>query len=450
MFSNFDLSDLKQKLEEKNVRIGLIAAAIAAALYFIVIRDTGDKREKLFVEQPQSVFAVSDAATEIEAYEVKSLVDDMNEKLLAKEKEIEERDALRQNEMKQLQQRNMELQESMFELSNLIKAANQSTQGTMVGGSEGNYQSQYATTDDKTPLTKEPSSNTFYRQNNSIVSQAPQSFGNNIIRTVTQRQISEMRKNGEIEVKDTGIITISDQNKAILKNREAERQELAEQERKLAEKSENSFVLAQGSIITAITLNGVAAPTGANATSEPMPVMFRVKTEALMPNYFTLDIRECHILGSASGRLRDKRVYVRTDSISCITDEGVAIEQPLKAVITSRGDGLLGIPGTVIFTGDELLENTMYAGMLSGFADAATPQRVQSINTEPNADALWQGAALDRYAFAGLGTGVSNASETLAQFYMQLANQVAPVIELLPGTEVDFIVTGSTTFNLGD
>ena len=442
-------SKAKQLAENKNVRIGGLGLAIGLAIYLVVVKDSGNKRERIFIEKPESVYSISKGASEIEAYEVKSLVEDMNDKLLSKEREFESKDALRQQEMRRLQEQNMKLQESMFELSNLIKAANNSPQGTVVGG-DNNSATQYSATDDPTALTKAPMDNTFYRPNNNIVSQAPQSFGNNIIRTVTQRQISEMRKSGEVEIKDTGVTTIEDQNKIKLREQVAERKAIDKAEELNKKNIQNKFTLVQGSIVTAVALNGVAAPTGANAASEPMPVMFRIKKEAIMPNYFSLDVRECHILGSASGRLRDKRVYIRTDSISCITNDGIAIEEPMKAVATSRGDGLLGIPGTVVFTGQELLENTMYAGLLSGFADAAKPQRVQSLNTDPSAEALWQGAALDRYAFAGIGEGVSKAGDTLAQFYMQLANQVSPVIELLPGIEVDFIVTGSTTFNLGE
>lgn len=453
------IETLKEKwTEDYKLRTGVVVGIVFLGMAAFVFSDSGkDRRDRQVFEEPESIFGISDSVEEMESYEIKGLVDELDERFTQREKEMEEKEALREKELASIKDQNIELKQDLFELTNILKAM-QENGPTVVGGQTAQDGVERRPNQDQmqtqNPMSMYPNGGMPMMPppptvNQQIISEAPKTFGNNVIRTVTQRQVMELGTDGEIKIKDSGIVTISERDRKVRDERAAAIAEKESKVKRIADEIQNSTTLAQGSIMSAVMLNGVAAPTGVKATSEPMPVMFRVKKEALMPNYFTLDIRECHIMGMATGRLRDSRVYIRTDSISCITDDGIAYEEPLKAVAVSRGDGLLGIPGEMIFTGYDLLENTVYAGLLSGVAEVASPRQLQNINTNGAPQAIWEQQQLRTAGVAAVGSGVAKAGDTLAEYYMAMAEQVTPVIEVLPGTEVDFMITGSTTFKVG-
>lgn len=217
---------------------------------------------------------------------------------------------------------------------------------------------------------------------------------------------------------------------------------------KEAEK-EDSFTLSMGSIISGTLLNGVAAPTSTDRASNPMPVLMRIKKEAIMPNYYTLDIRECHMIASAIGDLSSSRAIIRAEGISCITNDGKAIEQNIDAYAVSSADGMAGIEGRMVFKSGAMIANGLKAEAIKGFAEAFSPRQVQSLNTTPGATQLWQSQNIDRAAGAGIGQGFAAGANRISEYYLALAEQTHPVIELLPGLEVDFIVQRGMTLRLG-
>lgn len=447
--------DLKEKFqdlkESQGFRWGVgFIAVFGLVAYFVLGKEKTDL-SGLFESAPSTVFGASEVGDQMEAYEIESLIAQIEESDKKRQKEFEEKERIRQEELKRISDQNTELQQTVFSLASTVKAFNDSQrefEATRNARNQGNPEVVNVPGEGNVVLPPNPNG-TFFRQQNQIVSEAPQVFDNNVIRTITQRQIAEVKGDGTVKVIDSGLRTISERDRVIEDERIAAKEAEQRKRQEEFERESQKFKLSSGSIMSAVLLNGVAAPTGAASTSEPIPVLARVKKEAIMPNYFSLDIRECHIVGSASGRLRDRRAYIRTDKISCITEDGQTLENSLKAVAVSKGDGMVGIPGTMVFTGSELLENSMYAGFLSGFSQAVAPRQVNAVNTEPGESALFQTNSLSNFGAAGLGEGVSNASERLADYYMELAEQVSPVIELLPGIEVDFIVTGATEFDLG-
>ena len=78
------------------------------------------------------------------------------------------------------------------------------------------------------------------------------------------------------------------------------------------------------------------------------------------------------------------------------------------------------------------------AGIASGFGQAITPVSVlgnagQGISiSKPSPDIIAQSA---------LGQGLSNASTKLADFYLQYASQMFPVVEIAAGTRATWVLT---------
>ena len=58
-----------------------------------------------------------------------------------------------------------------------------------------------------------------------------------------------------------------------------------------------------GSILRGVLLSGMDAPTGVQARRDPYPALVRLKHEAILPNRFRSDVRECFVLVAGFGEL---------------------------------------------------------------------------------------------------------------------------------------------------
>jgi conjugal transfer pilus assembly protein TraB len=188
-----------------------------------------------------------------------------------------------------------------------------------------------------------------------------------------------------------------------------------------------------GSIMTAMLLTGLDAPTGARAQSQPVPVLMRIKKEAIMPNYAWADVKECHLLGSAYGELSSERVNIRGETVSCVLADNTAVEGSVKFFVTGE-DGKNGVRGTLVSRSGRVLASA---------AGAALAQGILSSMQETSAESVFLGGG-----DSGSGGAVSGASEgfdLLTEYYLDLAEQTFPVIEIPNGRWVDVVLTEMLT-----
>lgn len=260
----------------------------------------------------------------------------------------------------------------------------------------------------------------------------------NVIRTITQRYVKSITRSGEVEVNEY------DNNQLIGKlSKTKKRAEIIDD----TEEKDESVYLPAGSFFGGVLLTGLDAPTQLAAKSSPMPLVVRIKKEAILPNSFSLDIRECFLVGSAIGDLSSERAYIRANTLSCIRDDGRAVEVKLQADAVSDYDGKLGISGRLVSKNGNLLAGSMAAGFMKGISDAVKPQRATSINTGANASP-WAAVDLSNVGSAGALQGSSDAMSRLADYYIQLAEQIHPVIEITPGRSITFIVLKGTKLSI--
>lgn len=445
---------IKDKLEDERYRKFIVMGSII--LIVLVVLNLGedkepiDWKERAEANKSESVLGVSEGANAIQANDIDGIVRSLRKQIETSEAAMAKQDEAREIELQKLQADLQANKAEIYEYQRQLKAIFQAT-GRPINAQDASEQKggnrQVTVEGEPLPLEQNPlQPQVVYRQPTQIVTPEPLSFDNDVIRTITQRRITEVKENGKIEVRQADNLTLSG-NTIEMSGVGTDAPEESTNPR-VNDTDKGEFTLAMGSIISGTLLNGVAAPTGVNSSSSPMPVLMRIKREALMPNAFTLDIRECHMIGEAVGSLADERVQIRAVGISCITEDGQAIEKSLTAYAVSSSDGMAGIRGEVVSRSKKMILNTMIAGGFSGFADAAAPNQVSSINTSPTVDALWQSQNLDSYAGAGIMQGASNSLSKLADYYMSMVEQMFPVIELIPGLQVDFIVQRGMTLNL--
>jgi conjugal transfer pilus assembly protein TraB len=192
-----------------------------------------------------------------------------------------------------------------------------------------------------------------------------------------------------------------------------------------------------GSFSRAVLLGGLDAPTGGQAQRNPQPVLLRLSDNAVLPNHFRARIKECFVVGAGYGDVSSERAYVRTESLSCVTRDGQAIDVPIKGYVTGE-DGKAGLRGRLVSKQGQILANALVAGIASGIGHAfqqnSTTFSVSPLGSTSNVDS-------GRQLEAGLGTGVGRALDRLASYYINLAEKVFPVIEVDAGRTVDVVIT---------
>ncbi len=192
-----------------------------------------------------------------------------------------------------------------------------------------------------------------------------------------------------------------------------------------------------GSFARALLLGGLDAPTGGQAQRNPQPVLLKLLDNAILPNRFRSQVKDCFVVGAGYGDVSAERAYIRTESLSCVTTDGHAIDVPLKGYVAGE-DGKAGMRGRLVTKQGQLLANALVSGIASGIGHAfqqnATTLSVSPLGSTSSVDP-------ERQFQAGVGSGVGKALDRLAQYYIALAEKVFPVIEVDAGRSVDVVLT---------
>lgn len=207
-------------------------------------------------------------------------------------------------------------------------------------------------------------------------------------------------------------------------------------------------VLPSGSMLSGVMLTGLDAPTSNQGRRDPIPALIRIKSEALLPNRFRLDLRECFLLASGYGDLSSERAYLRAERLSCVREDGRVIDTSLDATLQGR-DGKAGLRGRVVHKNGQLIANSLMTGFLSGFSSALGGTRVPTLNISPTTTSSYESPAIGDVARVGALSGVGNAVGKIADYYLEMGRSIFPIIEIDAGQEVDFIVTGAQKLKLG-
>lgn len=203
--------------------------------------------------------------------------------------------------------------------------------------------------------------------------------------------------------------------------------------------------------LEAVLLSGVAArPSGAtggavgsalSANSVGAPFVTRLKGSAILPNGWKVqDLGDCFLGGSAVAVLSAERAYAISDTLSCVAANGEVYEGSVKAYGLDV-DGTLGLAGKVVSKQGAILFQALLTGLASGLGAALTPTPIAGANTSSNGSAQGvQYADTDTIARTAVGTGVGNATSQLSRFYLEFAKETFPVIEVVAGTRITWIL----------
>lgn len=202
-----------------------------------------------------------------------------------------------------------------------------------------------------------------------------------------------------------------------------------------------------GSIITGTLISGMDAPTGNGGRSEPFPALLKIDSQVILPNRGRTDLTGCFLLAGGFGDLASERAYLRSEVLSCKLSDGRIIEASIDAYATGE-DGKTGVRGRLVNRMGSVLANSLLAGFASAAADIFTPKSVPVIGDTQNSflNAQQSSDALS----AGLGGGAASSLDRLSQYYLDMAENTFPVVEIDAMRRVSFImVRGSNLAERG-
>ena len=212
---------------------------------------------------------------------------------------------------------------------------------------------------------------------------------------------------------------------------------------KTKKKADSVAYIPAGSIITGTIITGGDFPTSKGGFDNPTPLLIRISKEAILPNRYTSDIRECFLLTGGRGDLASERVKLRGEMLSCIRNDGSVIETKLNSYVSGE-DGKEGVKGRLVSKQGQIIARSLVAGFASGLSEAFDVNQVPTITTSSDGtvqyEKVYNGDALQGAAVKGF----SNAMERISDFYLDMAKDIFPVVEINAGRQVDVIVISGT------
>ena len=217
-----------------------------------------------------------------------------------------------------------------------------------------------------------------------------------------------------------------------------------------ADEGESVFIPA-GTILSGNLLNGLDAPTGKKARKEPFPVLARIKHEGILPNRFRADLRECFLVAAGYGDLSAERAYIRSETLSCVRQDGGVIEVPIDAYAVGE-DGKVGLRGAVVSKQGQLMATSLLAGFAKGISDAFGKVQIPVFMTGGNGslsnNVPYQNAFSTQAMEGSSLRGVGYSMDRMAHYYMDLAENLFPVVEIDATRQIEFVIQRGTELKL--
>jgi len=202
-----------------------------------------------------------------------------------------------------------------------------------------------------------------------------------------------------------------------------------------------SYYVATG-LTKAYLVTGVYAPVFSAGNTEPLPVLLEAEGNVLIANNDTENIDKCFLIGSAKGNMNSQTADIRLVKISCSLKGGkYFIEGPISGWVIGE-NGIPGVQGTLLFKNGAFIAKTFVAGFLQTFAQAFAGRQTVVPITSNTTNSLGQNI---QYATA---KGASNIFGKIGEYYLKMAEQIFPVIEVKPGRIVDILLKGGDTLTL--
>lgn len=201
-------------------------------------------------------------------------------------------------------------------------------------------------------------------------------------------------------------------------------------------KPETLSYLPSGTFAKARLLNGATAPTRGQGSGNPVPVLLELTDSAVMPNLYRSGIKRCFVTANATGELASERVLIRLDRLSCIDENGGAVDKKIQGYVSGE-DGKTGLRARLVTKSGQAIANALFTGTLAGLGKAvslASENQTTSITGTVSTTVTnpWK---------AGFGEGATHAMDRITDYYLKLASDMFPVLEVDSGRNVEIVIS---------
>jgi conjugal transfer pilus assembly protein TraB len=241
----------------------------------------------------------------------------------------------------------------------------------------------------------------------------------------------------------------TESNQQLIEERETELAKLESQEKK------NSSYHVMIGLSRAFMITGAYAPAFSAGDEEPLPVLLQAEGNILIANDDVENVDRCLLIGSAKGNMNSKTADIRLVKISCSLNEGKQMIEGKIAGWVIGENGIPGVPGELLHKNGAWLAQTFVAGFMQTFSDAlantGTTQIAFGGTTSNGGSAnIPLGNAVSDNAAAAVGGGLSSVFGQLGEYYLKMAEQIFPVIEVKAGRTVNILLKGGEDLEVKD
>lgn len=190
-----------------------------------------------------------------------------------------------------------------------------------------------------------------------------------------------------------------------------------------------------GTFCRAVLMGAADANAGVDGQGNASPILFKIMNNCVLPNGKYSKIKNAFITASVYGRISSERGEVRLENISYIRKDGSILDMPVEgtAFDVSGKNGIRGIP---VMRNGKIIQMSGLSGFLSGVGSAVS-QSSQTVSTSAlGSTTTLNGGDVFK---AGLGKGAETALSKIADYYIKLAEQYSPIIQLRAGAMVDIV-----------
>jgi conjugal transfer pilus assembly protein TraB len=198
-------------------------------------------------------------------------------------------------------------------------------------------------------------------------------------------------------------------------------------------------------LMKGVLLNGLYAPTLSKGQGSPHPAIIRLDDYSWLPNELQRSIEGCRLLGEAYGELSDSRVHIRLIKLACTTKDGTAfIDDAVQGIVFGE-DGIIGVPGETLANFNRLLMTSFFMESLAGLGNAIRGMATTTvISSDGTAQEYIEGDGTDKAGKIMLtagGEGLGKGFEMMSEFYLNILNEMSPVIKVNGGRDIEIALT---------
>ena len=166
-------------------------------------------------------------------------------------------------------------------------------------------------------------------------------------------------------------------------------------------------------------------------------MLIRLSDNSVLPNRFRGEYRDCFVIAPATATSAPSAPTCAPRTCRCVRADGMALEVKIQGSVYGE-DGKVGMRGRLVTKQGQMLANALLAGVVSGIGQGLA---ISSTTYSTSAPALSPRLPAPMPSSPGWAPASARRWTGWRQYYIKLAENTFPVIEVDAGREIDVVIT---------